>query len=84
MIHLLRFCVLGSIVAICGCASSSAASSSDASQSDEEAGYEATLEKCRRLQPGRLNQRMNLPPTSLRVSACLRKRGWAPDGSRLD
>jgi hypothetical protein len=78
MIHLLRLCVLGSVIAICGCASASG------SPSDADSSYQAALKKCRRLQPGRLNQRLNLPPTSLRVSECLRKHGWAPDGSRLD
>lgn len=77
----LRACLLASIITICGCASSSAASPSG-SQPDVDLSYEATLEKCRRLQPGRLNRRMSLPPTSLHISECLRKRGWAPDGSR--
>ena len=74
LIQGLRACVLGAIVAITGCAS--------ASTSDEPQSYETALHECRMLQPGRLNKRLNLPANSLRVSACLRERGWAPDGSR--
>jgi hypothetical protein len=66
---------------ICGCASSSA-TPPDNSQLDSDLSFEQTLHKCRKLQPGRLNQRLNLPANSLRVSECLGERGWEPDGSR--
>ena len=69
------------ILMICGCASS-LATTPDSAQFDAESGFEETLHTCRKLQPGRLNQRLNLPANSLRVSACLRERGWEPDGSR--
>ncbi|MDY6949051.1 MAG: hypothetical protein SXG53_25430 [Pseudomonadota bacterium] len=69
------------ILMICGCASSSA-TTPDSHQFDAQPGFEATLHTCRKLQPGRLNQRLNLPADSLRVSECLRQRGWEPDGSR--
>lgn len=76
----LRACVLAAIVAMSGCASSTLGLS-DQSKMDADTSFEATLRKCRKLQPGRLNKRMNLPPTSLRVSECLRKLGWQPDGT---
>lgn len=81
LIRTLRVCVLAAIVAIAGCASNSTATPRTA-QLDADLGYEATLHKCRKLQPVRLNKRMNLPPNSLRISSCLRKRGWQPDGNR--
>jgi hypothetical protein len=81
--HILRACTLAAIVAVTGCASS-AMDLPDERKLEAETSFEATLRKCRRLQPGRLNKRMNLPPTSLRVSRCLRKLGWQPDGSRIE
>ncbi|WP_116811051.1 hypothetical protein [Steroidobacter cummioxidans] len=79
--RVLRACTLAAVLAVSGCASSQAAVS-DQPEVEAEQSFEASLRKCRRLQPGRLNQRMNLPPTSLRVSQCLSKLGWQPDGTR--
>ncbi|WP_129643173.1 hypothetical protein [Peristeroidobacter agariperforans] len=83
LLRVVRACALAAIFAVSGC-SSSAVAVSDRRNVDTNQSFEATLRKCRRLQPGRLNQRMNLPPTSLRVSRCLRKLGWQPDGSRYE
>lgn len=83
LMHVLRACALAAIVAVTGCASS-ASGQSDQRKLEAQTSFEATLRKCRRLQPGRLNKRMNLPPTSLRISRCLRKLGWQPDGSRAE
>lgn len=83
LMHILRACALAAIVAVSGCASS-AIGLSDQRKLEAGTSFEATLRKCRRLQPGRLNKRMNLPPTSLRISRCLRKSGWEPDGSRSE
>jgi hypothetical protein len=80
LMHVLRACALAAVIAVSGCASS-AVGLSDEKKADTEASFEATLRKCRKLQPGRLNKRINLPPTSLRVAQCLRKLGWQPDGS---
>jgi hypothetical protein len=76
----LRAGALAAILLISGCAS--AATVSDNWQPGPDLSYEQALHKCRKLQPGRLNQRLNLPSNSLRVSACLRERGWLPNGSR--
>lgn len=81
LMQVLRACALAAIFAVSGCASGAVAES-DTQKVDTHQSFEATLRKCRRLQPGRLNHRMNLPPTSLRISRCLRKFGWHPDGSR--
>lgn len=79
LMHGLRACALAVIFALSGCASGADRENAETSQS-----FEASLHQCRKLQPGRLNQRMNLPPTSLRISRCLRKLGWQPDGSRYE
>lgn len=43
--------------------------------------FHETLQKCRLQQPGRLNRRVHLPPTSPGVARCLMRRGWNPDGT---
>lgn len=73
--HIPHLGVVAVIAAISGCVSQPVASSS-VTQIDTGQKYEAALHECRKLQPGRLNKRMNLPATSLRVSACLREKGW--------
>jgi hypothetical protein len=73
------FCATAAL-AISGCASHSAESPQGTAVASR-VSYEQTLRTCRKLQPGRLNHRLNLPPQSIRVAACLRKRGWHPDGT---
>jgi hypothetical protein len=75
----LFFCATAALV-ISGCASNSS-ESSHGTAAEPRVSYQQTLRTCRKLQPGRLNQRLNLPPQSIRVAACLRKRGWQPDGT---
>jgi hypothetical protein len=82
LMHVVRACALAAVVAVSGCASTPVGLS-DETNGVTDAGFEASLRKCRKLQPGRLNKRMSLPPTSLRVAQCLRKLGWQPDGSPL-
>lgn len=78
-------CAAASLLAISACASNDVGPSrigaSQAAAAAQPSSYEQTLRQCRKLQPGRLNKRLNLPPDNLRVAACLRKRGWQPDGT---
>lgn len=47
-----------------------------------EVTFDNALHDCRMKQPGRVNRRLNLPPTSPGVAACLRQNGWETDGAR--
>lgn len=46
--------------------------------------FEQALHECRMRQPGRLNKRRNLPPTSGGVSRCLKRHGWSSSGERIE
>lgn len=43
--------------------------------------FHEVLQRCRLQQPGRLNRRVHLPPTSPGVASCLSRSGWNPDGT---
>lgn len=43
--------------------------------------FHEALQTCRLQQPGRINRRVHLPPTSPGVARCLSRRGWNPDGT---
>ncbi len=46
--------------------------------------FSQALSQCRLQQPGRLNRRVHLPPTNARVAACLKRKGWLPDGTPVE
>jgi hypothetical protein len=47
------------------------------------ANFDRALHECRMQQPGRLNRKLNLPPTSLGVSRCLKQYGWTSSGEPI-
>jgi len=46
----------------------------------EAAGYDQALTACRARHSGKVPARSNKPPTDPHIAACLRDRGWLPDG----
>ena len=67
--------LLATTLAVSGCVASGAKS---------EHSFQESLHACRMAQPGRINRRMNLPASSPAITRCLERKGWRPDGSKLD
>lgn len=51
---------------------------------EQPLSYQAALRECRMDEPGRTNRRLQRPPTSPGVAACLRRHGWQSDGKPID
>ena len=54
-----------------------------ASGTKSENSFQESLRACRMAQPGRVNRRVNLPASSPAIARCLERKGWEPDGSKL-
>lgn len=50
----------------------------------KQLSFKQALHECRMHQPGRLNKRRNLSPTSSGVSRCLKRHGWNSSGERIE
>lgn len=50
----------------------------------KQPSFTQALHECRMHQPGRLNRRLNLPPTSSGVSRCLKRHGWSSSGEWIE
>jgi hypothetical protein len=46
--------------------------------------FTKALEVCRFWRGGRVDQRSQIPPTDTGIAACLKRRGWNPDGLPAD
>lgn len=69
--------LLATAAAITGCTSLTAR------HAHPIATFSEALNSCRSMQPNRLMDKRQLPPTNSRISECLQQHGWTADGNRL-
>lgn len=68
------------VLAAVGLIAGGCAASSSMREPRNGESFSQALHVCRMKQPGRTNRRLQLPPSQPRVAACLRRRGWSPEG----